>query len=278
MSPADVATHSARLLDIDSDGDLDLLAFHLAQGSVPAGQSCQGVAGIVYNDNRNGSFADVAEKLGLAFGTSAVAASVCDDFDNDRDLDLVVFPQGSPPIGWVNDRVWQYRLLDAEGMGLSGVEDVLGATTGDPDSDGDRDLLVFTDKAIHLYLNSGGFRFEHDSDFAERCGRTGASGGQFVDLDNDGDLDIIVADRLRPAERRGPALLINEWPRRCFTDAAEINPGNLLAAIAFDGYASCVAADFTADGTCDVFLAPADAEPFLIENVTKGGHWLQVDL
>jgi hypothetical protein len=161
---------------------------------------------------------------------------------------------------------------------LSGVEGVLGATTGDPDGDGDRDLLVFTDKAIHLYLNAGGFRFEHDSDFTERCGRTGASGGQFVDIDNDGDLDIVVADRLRPAGKRGPALLVNEWPRRRFTDAAEIDPGNLPAALAFDGYASCVAADFTADGTCDVFLAPAGTEPFLIENVTKGGHWLQVDL
>lgn len=275
---ADVATHSARLVDIDSDGDLDLPAFHLARGSIPPGDPAPGIAAHVYNNNRDGSFADIAEKLGLTFETSPVAAWVCDDFDNDRDLDMVVFAQGNQPVGWVNDRVWQYHLLDAKSMGLSGLEDVLGATTGDPDGDGDRDLLVFTEKAIGLFLNTGGFRFERDGEFTARCGRTGASGGQFVDIDNDGDLDIVVADRLRPDGKRGPALLVNEWPRLRFTDAAEIDPGNLLVAITFDGYASCLAADFTGDGSCDLFLAPAGAEPFLIENATKGGHWIQVDL
>jgi len=144
--------------------------------------------------------------------------------------------------------------------------------------DGDRDLLVFTDKAIHLFLNVGDFCFERQDDFAERCGRAGASGGQFVDIDNDGDLDIVVADGLRREGKRGPALFINEWPRNRFTDALEVDPGNLFAAIAFDGYASCVAADFTGDGACDVLVAPAGEPPFLVENATQGGHWIQVDL
>ncbi len=278
VTPGHVATGSARLVDIDSDGDLDLMASHLAQGSVPAGGPAKGAAGNVYNNNRDGSFVDIGEKLGLAFDASVLAASVCDDFDNDRDLDLIVFPQDGPPVGWVNDRIWQYRLSDAQSMGLAGLDGVLGATTGDPDGDGDRDLLVFTDKAIHLLRNTGGFRFERDADFTKRCGRTGASGGQFVDMDNDGDLDIVVADRLRPDGNRGPVLLLNEWPRGRFIDAAEVDSGNLFAALAFDAYASCIAADFTANGKCDVFLAPAGQEPVLIENITQGGHWIQVDL
>ncbi len=277
-TPQDLVTHSARLVDIDSDGDLDLMAFHLARGSVPADGPCQGVVGNVFNNNRDGSFADIGQKVGLGFGPPGIAASVCDDFDNDRDLDMIIFTQGDQPLGWVNDRVWRYHLLDAKSMGLSGVEDVLGATTGDADADGDRDLLVFTTKGVLLFLNTGGFRFERQAEFTGRCGRSGASGGQFVDLDNDGDLDIVVADRLRPDGRRGPALLLNEWPRRRFTDAVELDPGNLFGAIAFDGYASCVAADFTADGMCDVLLAPAGAEPMLIENATTGGHWIAVDL
>lgn len=278
VSPSDVATHGARLFDIDSDGDLDLFALHLDRGAVPMHAPSEPLATRVYNNNRDGSFADIAQKLGLDFATTAVAASVYDDFDNDRDLDLIVFPQNAPPVGWINDRVWRHRLQDAESLGLSEIEDVLGVTSGDPDADGDRDLLVFTKKAIHLYLNKGDFRFERHSDFTERCGRTGASGGQFADIDNDGDLDIVVADRTRRNGQRGPALFINEWPRPRFTDAATLDPGHLLDALSFPGYASCVAADFTGDGRCDVFLAPAGEAPFLIENATQGGHWLTVNL
>ncbi len=278
MTPSEVATHSARLLDIDSDGDLDLLALHLVKGSIPAGAASCAKASNLYNNNRDGSFDDIAGKLGLAFGSAPIAATIYDDFDNDRDLDLIVFPQDAPAIGWVNDRAWRHHLQDPERLGLAGLDHVLGATSGDPDADGDRDLLVFTRDAIHLYVNIGGFRFERHSNFTERCGRTGASGGQFADMDNDGDLDIVIADSLRRNGKRGPALLVNEWPRDQFRNALEADPGNVFAAVAFDGYASCIVADFTGDGACDVFLAPAGEKPFLVKNATRGGHWIQMDL
>ena len=97
-------------------------------------------------------------------------------------------------------------------------------------------------------------------------------------MDNDGDLDILVADAFRRDGRRGPALLINDQQEKRFINALEIDPGNLLSAIHFKGNASCVAADFTGDGKCDILLAPIGARPFLIENVTPGGHWIEIDL
>ena len=273
------ATPNARLIDVDSDGDLDLVAFHLKEGTIPATSPSQARPTGIYNNNRDGSFADIAEKLGLAFATTPVAAAVCDDFDNDRDLDFVIFPQGAPPIGWVNDRVWKYHILDASQMGLAvPLEGVLGATTGDVDNDGDRDLLVFTTGGVHLFLNEGNFHFQHDEAFARTCGRIGASGGQFADMDNDGDLDIVVADALRPDNTRGPALLINDWPKHGFVRAEQADPGNLLSSITFSGYASCIASDFTGDGKVDLLLVPAGTEPFLVENATSGGHWIQIDL
>ena len=259
-------TCCARLVDLDSDGDLDFLAFRTAQG------------GSVYNNNSDGSFTDIAEKLGLRLEKTAIAAVVYDDFDNDRDLDLVIFPAGdSQPLGWVNDRAWQYHTLDGEKIGLS-VTGVFSATSGDPDKDGDRDLLVFTDKGLHLFLNQGGFRFARDQTFADSCGRLGGTGGQFVDMDNDGDLDIVIADAYRRDGSRGPALLINDWPRNRFVNAIELDPGNLLAAINTNGNASCVVADFTGDGRCDILLAAAGEKPVLIENATPGGHWIEIDL
>ncbi|KPJ75148.1 MAG: hypothetical protein AMS14_04150 [Planctomycetes bacterium DG_20] len=274
----DLLTACARLLDVDSDGDLDLLAFRLKDGSVPAVGAVTPGASSLFNNNRDGSFADAAAKLGLVLADTPVAAAVYDDFDNDRDLDLVIFPaDGSGAIAWVNDRVGSYRVFDAAATGLA-ARGTVSATSGDPDKDGRRDLLVFTREGSHLYVNRGGFRFEAHAGFAGGFGRLGGTGGQFADMDNDGDVDIVIGDARRRDGSRGPVLLVNDWPRDRFLDAAEVDPGHLLGAIRTEGNASCVAADFTGNGRCDVLLAPAGGPPLLVENVTPGGHWLALDL
>ncbi len=278
IAGGDLVTPCARLLDIDSDGDLDFLSFRFTNGTVPATGLLEPAAGSLYNNNRDGSFTDIAEKLGLRLEKTPVSVTVYDDFDNDRDLDLVVFSAGGgEAISWVNDRAWKYHTLNAETTGLL-VEGVLSATSGDPDKDGDRDLLVFTNKGLVLFVNKAGFRFTRHQGFADSCGWLGGTGGQFADMDNDGDLDILIADAFRRDGSRGPALLINDWPRDRFINALEIDPGNLLAAITTERGASCVAADFTGNGRCDVLLAPTGEKPFLVENVTPGGHWIEIDL
>jgi len=257
-------THFAKILDADSDGDLDFLAFRNTSGSL-------------YNNNRDGSFIDIAEKLGLKLENNPVTSAVYDDFDNDRDLDLVIFSADGGTIGWANDRALKYHMLDAEATGLK-VQGVLSATSGDPDKDGDRDLLIFTSDGIQLFMNKGGFSFERHHDFSEGCGRLGGTGGQFADMDNDGDLDIVIADAFKRNGSRGPALLINNWPEGRFYNVLEVDPGNMLSAINYPGNASCVAADFTGNGSCDIFLAPIGEKPFLVENITPGGHWIEIDL
>jgi len=278
IAGGDVATSCARLLDIDSDGDLDFLTFRSARGSVPATSPPESTASSLYNNNRDGSFTDIAQKLGLTFEKIPITNVVYDDFDNDRDLDLIVFSTGNgKAVGWMNDRVWKYRILDTEATGLS-VEGVLSATSGDPDKDGDRDLLIFTDKGTHLFMNQGGFHFTRHESFTNQCGRLRGTGGQFADMDNDGDLDIMIADAFRDNGSRGPALLINDWPRDRFINVLEVDPGNLLSAITFKGNASCVAADFTGNGKCDILLAPIGDKPFLVENVSPHGNWIEIDL
>ncbi|OHB72361.1 MAG: hypothetical protein A2V70_16380, partial [Planctomycetes bacterium RBG_13_63_9] len=278
IAGGDQLTDCTRLADVDSDGDLDFLAFRLAGGSVPATGDATAAASSLYCNNRDGTLTDVAGQLGLTLADTPVASAVYDDFDNDRDLDLVILPAGDRrPIAWVNDRVGDYRLLDAAATGLA-VEGAVGATSGDPDKDGDRDLLIFTKSGSQLFVNNGRFRFEAHQGFADRHGRLGGTGGQFADMDNDGDLDIVIADAHRRDGSRGPALLINDWPRDRFLDAAQLDPGNLFAALRTKADASCVVADFTGDGRCDVLLAPAGEKPLLIENLTRGGHFIEFDL
>ena len=273
----DVLTPVARLADVDSDGDLDLLAFRLAAGSVPATGSEKAAPSSVFVNNTDGTFIDKGEDLGLAFPDTAMAAAVYDDFDNDLDLDLILFPAAGAPVAWVNFRVGTFGRVSSEASGLQ-MAGATSATSGDPDKDGDRDLLVATPRGLRLFLNDGRFRFQEQSEFTAQHGRLGGSGGQFVDMDNDGDLDIILADATRADGTRGPVLLINTWPELKFVDAAQVDPGNLLSAIEMVGDASCVAADFTGDGRCDLLLAPAFQGVILVENVTPGGHWIEFDL
>ena len=268
---AEALTHCARLVDIDSDGDLDFLAFRTGKDSAPTANS-------VYNSNGDGSHKDVAGALGLALADVPVGAVIYDDFDGDRDLDMVIFPAGkTAALAWVNDRVGKFRMLDAANTGLS-TTNAVSATSGDPDKDGDRDILVFSDKGVELYANAGGFTFAADKSFSDQHGKLGGTGGQFADMDNDGDLDIVIADARRTEGGRGPVLLINDWPRKRFLNAAKIDPGNLLGAVKTKGNASCVVADFTGDGKCDILLAPSGAESMLIANATPGGHWIELDL
>ena len=65
----------------------------------------------VFFSNTDGTFVDRAADLGLQFADTLVAAVAYDDFDNDFDLDLVVFPApgtaggvGELPCGPVSDR------------------------------------------------------------------------------------------------------------------------------------------------------------------------------
>ncbi|MFV2067604.1 MAG: FG-GAP-like repeat-containing protein, partial [Pirellulales bacterium] len=211
-------TGLARQLDVDSDGDLDLLAFRLGRGEIPQTSTSRAAASSVWNNNRDGTWTDKAGDLGLAFADTPVAAVVWDDFDNDRDLDLFVFPAGTgQPVAWVNDRVGMYRMLDSEWTGCD-ARGTRSATSGDPDKDGDRDLLLFTEQGLRLYENRGQYRFEIHQAFSRQHGHLGGSGGQFADMDNDGDLDIVIGDANRRVGGRGPALLINLWPRDGYLD------------------------------------------------------------
>jgi len=276
--PPAAFTACARLIDVDSDGDLDLLAFRLARGGLPPQPHAAAAGSSVWNNNRDGSFDDIAPKLGLQLDDFPVATVVYDDFDNDRDADAVLFPTGNGrPLAWVNDRVWQHHQLDADATGLDATG-VVGATSADPNKDGRQDLLLFSGREVALYLNQGAFRFQPDEQFARRFGALGGTTGQFADLDNDGDLDLVIADAHRSDGTQGPTLLLNDWPRPRFLDAAEVDPGNVLSALHCDGPAVCAVADFTGDGRCDLLLAVAGSQPKLVENLTPGGHWIEMDL
>ncbi|MHB8899680.1 MAG: FG-GAP-like repeat-containing protein, partial [Thermoguttaceae bacterium] len=266
----------ARLTDVDSDGDLDCLAFRASAGSLPAGPSARPAPSLVFNNNRDGSYEEIAERLGLRFADAVIGTVVHDDFDNDRDVDMIAFPAVSGrPIVWVNERVWQYHVLDPEVSGLD-VQNVVGATSADLNSDGRQDLLVFCGEQLHLFLNESSLSFVRQESFENQFSKLGGTNGQAIDIDNDGDLDLLLADAHRGGSR-GPLLLLNRGGAR-FEDAALAEPGIVLDAVRTPSDAACLAADFTGDGACDMILIPVGGQPALFENLTRGNHWIELDL
>ncbi len=274
---ADLLTVSTRLVDLDSDGDLDLVACRVAAGSLPPGPASDPAVPLVLNNNLDGTFSDLTEQLGLA-APKVASVAVLDDFDNDRDIDLILFAADDAlPTVWVNQRIWEYRLLPAEEAGLTATH-VVSALSGDVNKSGHPDILVFTAEGVDLYLNEGEFRFRLDETFRSQFGHFRGSGGQLVDVDNNGSLDLVIFDAHRRDGTRGPVLLTNLWPEKGFVDAGAVDSGLVLNAIQTEGDASGLAADFTGNGLCDLLLAPIGQEPVLIENVTPGGEWIGLRL
>jgi FG-GAP-like repeat/ASPIC and UnbV len=120
------------------------------------------------------------------------------DYDNDGDLDLAVSLGTGEVRLYRNDKGVLTSVGAQVGMPQAGSHELRGLSWGDYDNDGDIDLLggsTPTDKLTKVMRNDGG-RF---ADVAAEIGLTipGRSARQtnWVDYDNDGDLDVYAADR-----------------------------------------------------------------------------------
>ena len=120
------------------------------------------------------------------------------DYDGDGDLDLAVSLGSGEVRLYRNDRGVLVSVGAAAGMPQAGSYELRGLSWGDFDGDGDLDLLggaTAADKLTKVLRNDGG-RFV---DVAAEIGLTipGRSARQtnFVDYDNDGDLDVYSSDR-----------------------------------------------------------------------------------
>jgi hypothetical protein len=229
--------------------------------------------------------------------TGSGAATI--DIDNDGLLDLfLVSGDGGTNRLYHNEGHGRFRDITTE-AGLQSNGWGQGVCAGDFDNDGFTDLFVTYWGQNHLYRNIDGKRFEDVTAKAYlRQDRTRYNTGcAFVDIDNDGRLDLFVANYLKfdPAEApkpgANPYCYYRDLPVACgprslpfdrnilyrnngdgtFTDISEASG----VAAPFGHYGlGVVAADFNDDGLPDIYVA-CDRTPSLLYINQGGGKFAE---
>jgi hypothetical protein len=213
--------------DSDNDGDTDIIVANDDWGN------------FLFQNDGTGKFTEAGLVSGLAHDLGGSAQSsmgiACGDYNND---------------GWLDLQMTSYQtelatLYENLGGGLFGdVTRVTGAGAGtltdvtwgngfaDFDNDGDRDLFIacghlndnvekYTDLTTYyarnlLLMNTGDGKFV---DISDECGdgmdvKLTSRGAAFDDLDNDGDIDVVILNsRREPTVLRNDSDTGNHWIR-----------------------------------------------------------------
>jgi len=306
--------------DYDHDGFLDLFVPGYAkfdpdhppvagQGGIPIA-ACQfrGVSSLMcgprglpgegdhlFHNTRDGTFTDVSKKAGVSDPPGYYGlASVFVDVDDDGWLDLAVANDSVPRYLYRNRHDGTFEDLSyLSGFALTNeglAQASMGIAVGDYNRDGRVDFAIttFSDDYKTLYRNDGDFNF---ADVTYPAG-LGAStipflswGIGFIDFDNDGLLDIFIANgHVYPSVDRRDwgttwaerPLLFRNLDGTKFQEIAPATGSGLADVIPARGAAF---GDLFNAGRMDVVLNNMDSSPVLLRNVVNNGnHWITLKL
>jgi enediyne biosynthesis protein E4 len=298
---------SAAWVDLDNDGFLDLVVLRYVEwdfDDIWCGEHREGFRAychpdyfkaavpLVYHNNGDGTFTEVARKVGLAKPAKGLGIAIA-DYDRDGHIDLF----------FANDSMVEY-LYHNKGDGtfeevglLSGVAADsdghtyagMGVDFSDYDNDGWPDIVVtnLANQRYALYHNNGDGTFNYSSPAAgiSRMTMTHSGWGvRLFDFDNDGRKDLLVAQghdldtiqNTSPNLRYRESLLLARNSGKEFQDVTSISGAALQQEWVWRGLAI---GDLDNDGRLDAVVTANDGPVRLLHNETaNSNHWILLKL
>ena len=254
----------------------------------------------LYRNEGNGRFTEVTREAGISRALPGFGV-ICFDLTGDGWIDIYVANDLKPNQLWVNQRDGSFAdEALARGLALNGAgkaEAGMGVALGDTDGNGSLDLFIthLVDQTHTLYSSAGS---GDGVSYRDRSGSSGIGAGTlamtgwgcgFLDLENDGELDLaIVHGRVArgpvaPAADCGPF-----WNSYAEANQLYLNQGNgkyileKKRAGTFSSRAEAsrglAFADIDSDGDTDLVQSNIGnvLRVFRNEAQRSGNHWLRV--
>jgi len=181
-------THDMEIADLDMDGALDLVVASYGEHSV-----------YWYANNGTGTF---GPRQTITMTAGVVGAAQVADLDGDGDNDVLTTNNGPHMVWFANDGAGSFTLANI----IDPVSDDVGSLRClDMDMDGDVDILASFDNgggmqgAIAWYPNDGAGGFTERRSLMD--GLRWLGWPDLLDLDSDGDPDVIFSEFYKPSIR-----------------------------------------------------------------------------
>jgi tetratricopeptide (TPR) repeat protein len=253
----------ALFFDMDHDGDLDFFE----------GRSA---GDLLFQNNSDGTFQDQSSKLGLSGNSMVTRDAAIGDFDEDGDIDFIVINENAGNILYSNQRQGVFKdVTDASGLKTSGGSSAV--VVGDYNNDGYLDLFIasLTGGDHKLYQNLRNGRFEvvkSNNEMFSALKNVKVYDATFLDFDNDGFLDLLVAGEAADKDGRGVFLYHNNGTAS-FTDVSQLLPPELKSG------SKIAIFDYNDDGDIDAVITGLNGGVHLLRN--DGGntnHFIKIKL
>jgi len=175
--------------DYDNDGDLDIFV-----------GSDNGMQCFLFRNDGGNTFADVSIATGISSIVTRTFGASWFDFDNNGFLDLILGTISEPNNIFLENSGNETFIDKTNEVNLNGLfSNTRGIATGDYDNDGDIDVFISNVGVTsnHFFRNEGTTFSEIAQSLGLALPGNGSHGAEFVDYDNDGDLDLLFGDIVR---------------------------------------------------------------------------------
>src|SRR5207247_296546 len=245
--------------DFDNDGWLDLFVANE-----------QNQNNFLFRNDGSGGFTrvttgEIVSDHGNSFGCGWA------DYDNDGYQDLFVANYGQRSFLYHNQRDGTFMKITS-GDVVTNVANSAGCAWGDYDNDGYLDLFVANlGQKNFLYLNNGDGSFTSIQNRGIGQEASYSWSGAWADFDNDGHLDLFVAN----GQPNGTGVKDLLYRNRGDGTFEKITLGSLVNDnSAGDG---CAWGDYNNDGFLDLFVTNLNGQNnFLYRNNGNSNHWLTI--